>query len=548
MIEEIKAIEHDNFKKEKQELQTKINILKAKLKTSYEILDKEIIEELENEISSIEDKLKTHWFNTSLHLEMLEEINKLEDLIKKLIEYYTVIDKIRYIDRNIKENIQNITEEKILELIRIMTESLYYLKGNEYFQLESQSEKRDLAYKTTYELIKTEILINRKSLLIDVVKQDKNISSQINWQIQKELKNITSSSFANPAAIKNIERLISQIEISNPAGLINHEIIKSILAMTKSKELKESYTKKYKSELDEVIKQQDEIATIIKTDIREAIKEKKSKIKELKKTSKFLKKYIIATLIVFCMPMPTNLREYNVYKNSIKYNTEIITYSLPSEKLEETTKQLGLLEGGINYTSKTGIEYGFIRTLETCGDFYYDEIGNIMYDYTIYDISDLEYTEDYRTYYLNKEKLEDSRIIESGTKEGMPTYDSQVIEQKQNQSKKINLYPEENKILGAFLDLILFIIIISNLILFILKVRDKKQSKEAILKVKELKMECEELINKNEIQLEEVKKISEELKTLMKEELKGEELLFEIYKDYEEKDRELRLSLNKLSD
>ncbi len=548
MIEEIKAIEHDNFKKEKQELQTKINILKAKLKTSYEILDKEIIEELENEISSIEYKLKTHWFNTSPHLEMLIEINKLEGLTKELIEYYTVINKIRYIDRNIKENIQNITEEKILELIRIMTESLDYLKENEYFQLESQSEKRDFVYKTAYELIKTEILINRKSLIIDVVKQDERLSSQINWQIQKELKNITSNTFVNPAAIKNIERLISQIEISNPVGLINHEIIKSILAATKSKELKESYTKKYKSGLNEVNKQQDEIASIIKTDIREAIEEKKSKIKELKKISKSLKILILLTVAYLCVDIPTNLQAYNDYKNSITYITEIITYSFPSEKLEKTTKQLGLLEEGINYTSKTGIEYGFTRTLETCGDFYYDKIGNIIYDYTIYNISDLEYTEDYATYYLNKEKLEDSRIIEKGTKEGKPTYDSQVIEQKQNQSKKINLYPEENKIVCAFLDLILFIMIILDLIYSIFKVREKKQSKEAILKVKELKMECEELINKNEIQLEEVKKISEELKTLMKEELKGEELLFEIYKDYEEKDRELRLSLKKLSD
>lgn len=434
MLEEMLDTIDYPFKKDIEQFKINISKLRNKLESSYRIIDSSLLKELESRIGSLEKKINSP-LNKAVVTEIRLELSLLDKKIGELNAYFTMINKVKYIS----ESLGTISKENLLECVGMMTELIDELNRNELFHLNSQSKKVEMTYKVAYNLIKKEILINHSSLLLSAIKDDEISSSYICRLIFSEIKEIFDMTCANPKAIKNLETVLSKITSNEIARVLDNEVIKSILLVTDYEELKDSFLKEFMGERGQLEVELLKEKSTIDDDISTAIEEKKNKILELKKKTKSIISPTILLLMVISAIASGVLTLNNIDKNKTKYNTETLIYVDTSDEIIRTTdvetKLTDALHTEYNLNGEP-FEFETKRTLEICGETYFDENWHPLYTYTLYDVNDYLF-EDYSNY----EKIDESdlqdKIIESGIKKGEPLFRSKVEIKTQDTRNKI---------------------------------------------------------------------------------------------------------------
>lgn len=434
MLEEMLDTIDYPFKKDIEQFKINISKLRNKLESSYRIIDSSLLKELESRIGSLEKKINSP-LNKAVVTEIRLELSLLDKKIGELNAYFTMINKVKYIS----ESLGTISKENLLECVGMMTELIDELNRNELFHLNSQSKKVEMTYKVAYNLIKKEILINHSSLLLSAIKDDEISSSYICRLIFSEIKEIFDMTCANPKAIKNLETVLSKITSNEIARVLDNEVIKSILLVTDYEELKDSFLKEFMGERGQLEVELLKEKSTIDDDISTAIEEKKNKILELKKKTKSIISPTILLLMVISAIASGVVSLNNIDKNKTKYNTETLIYVDTSDEIIRTTdvetKLTDALHTEYNLNGEL-FEFETKRTLEICGETYFDENWHPLYTYTLYDVNDYLF-EDYSNY----EKIDESdlqdKIIESGIKKGEPLFRSKVEIKTQDTRNKI---------------------------------------------------------------------------------------------------------------
>lgn len=434
MLEEMLDTIDYPFKKDIEQFKINISKLRNKLESSYRIIDSSLLKELESRIGSLEKKINSP-LNKAVVTEIRLELSLLDKKISELNAYFTMINKVKYIS----ESLGTISKENLLECVGMMTELIDELNRNELFHLNSQSKKVEMTYKVAYNLIKKEILINHSSLLLSAIKDDEISSSYICRLIFSEIKEIFDMTCANPKAIKNLETVLSKITSNEIARVLDNEVIKSILLVTDYEELKDSFLKEFMGERGQLEVELLKEKSTIDDDISTAIEEKKNKISELKKKTKSIISPTILLLMVISAIASGVVSLNNIDKNKTKYNTETLIYVDTSDEIIRTTdvetKLTDALHTEYNLNGEL-FEFETKRTLEICGETYFDENWHPLYTYTLYDVNDYLF-EDYSNY----EKIDESdlqdKIIESGIKKGEPLFRSKVEIKTQDTRNKI---------------------------------------------------------------------------------------------------------------
>lgn len=434
MLEEMLDTIDYPFKKDIEQFKINISKLRNKLESSYRIIDSSLLKELESRIGSLEKKINSP-LNKAVVTEIRLELSLLDKKIGELNAYFTMINKVKYIS----ESLGTISKENLLECVGMMTELIDELNRNELFHLNSQSKKVEMTYKVAYNLIKKEVLINHSSLLLSAIKDDEISSSYICRLIFSEIKEIFDMTCANPKAIKNLETVLSKITSNEIARVLDNEVIKSILLVTDYEELKDSFLKEFMGERGQLEVELLKEKSTIDDDISTAIEEKKNKILELKKKTKSIISPTILLLMVISAIASGVLTLNNIDKNKTKYNTETLIYVDTSDEIIRTTdvetKLTDALHTEYNLNGEP-FEFETKRTLEICGETYFDENWHPLYTYTLYDVNDYLF-EDYSNY----EKIDESdlqdKIIESGIKKGEPLFHSKVEIKTQDTRNKI---------------------------------------------------------------------------------------------------------------
>ncbi len=434
MLEEMLDTIDYPFKKDIEQFKINISKLRNKLESSYRIIDSSLLKELESRIGSLEKKINSP-LNKAVVTEIRLELSLLDKKIGELNAYFTMINKVKYIS----ESLGTISKENLLECVGMMTELIDELNRNELFHLNSQSKKVEMTYKVAYNLIKKEILINHSSLLLSAIKDDEISSSYICRLIFSEIKEIFDMTCANPKAIKNLETVLSKITSNEIARVLDNEVIKSILLVTDYEELKDSFLKEFMGERGQLEVELLKEKSTIDDDISTAIEEKKNKILELKKKTKSIISPTILLLMVISAIASGVVSLNNIDKNKTKYNTETLIYVDTSDEIIRTTdvetKLTDALHTEYNLNGEL-FEFETKRTLEICGETYFDENWHPLYTYTLYDVNDYLF-EDYSNY----EKIDESdlqdKIIESGIKKGEPLFHSKVEIKTQDTRNKI---------------------------------------------------------------------------------------------------------------
>ena len=434
MLEEMLDTIEYPFKKDIEQFKINISKLRNKLESSYRIIDSSLLKELESRIGSLEKKINSP-LNKAVVTEIRLELSLLDKKIGELNAYFTMINKVKYIS----ESLGTISKENLLECVGMMTELIDELNRNELFHLNSQSKKVEMTYKVAYNLIKKEILINHSSLLLSAIKDDEISSSYICRLIFSEIKEIFDMTCANPKAIKNLETVLSKITSNEIARVLDNEVIKSILLVTDYEELKDSFLKEFMGERGQLEVELLKEKSTIDDDISTAIEEKKNKILELKKKTKSIISPTILLLMVISAIASGVVSLNNIDKNKTKYNTETLIYVDTSDEIIRTTdvetKLTDALHTEYNLNGEL-FEFETKRTLEICGETYFDENWHPLYTYTLYDVNDYLF-EDYSNY----EKIDESdlqdKIIESGIKKGEPLFHSKVEIKTQDTRNKI---------------------------------------------------------------------------------------------------------------
>lgn len=434
MLEEMLDTIDYPFKKDIEQFKINISKLRNKLESSYRIIDSSLLKELESRIGSLEKKINSP-LNKAVVTEIRLELSLLDKKISELNAYFTMINKVKYIS----ESLGTISKENLLECVGMMTELIDELNRNELFHLNSQGKKVEMTYKVAYNLIKKEILINHSSLLLSAIKDDEISSSYICRLIFSEIKEIFDMTCANPKAIKNLETVLSKITSNEIARVLDNEVIKSILLVTDYEELKDSFLKEFMGERGQLEVELLKEKSTIDDDISTAIEEKKNKILELKKKTKSIISPTILLLMVISAIASGVVSLNNIDKNKTKYNTETLIYVDTSDEIIRTTdvetKLTDALHTEYNLNGEL-FEFETKRTLEICGETYFDENWHPLYTYTLYDVNDYLF-EDYSNY----EKIDESdlqdKIIESGIKKGEPLFHSKVEIKTQDTRNKI---------------------------------------------------------------------------------------------------------------
>ncbi len=434
MLEEMLDTIDYPFKNDIEQFKINISKLRNKLESSYKIIGSSLLKELESRIGSLEKKINSP-LNKNIVTEIRLELSLLDKKIDELNAYFTMINKVKYIS----ESLETITKENLLEWVGMMTELIDELNRNELFHLNSQSKKVEMTYKVAYNLIKKEILINHSSLLLSAIKDDEISSSYICRLIFSEIKEIFDMTCANPKAIKNLETVLSKITSNEIARVLDNEVIKSILLVTDYEELKDSFLKEFMGERGQLEVELLKEKSTIDDDISTAIEEKKNKILELKKKTKSIISPTILLLMVISAIASGVVSLNNIDKNKTKYNTETLIYVDTSDEIIRTTdvetKLTDALHTEYNLNGEP-FEFETKRTLEICGETYFDENWHPLYTYTLYDVNDYLF-EDYSNY----EKIDESdlqdKIIESGIKKGEPLFRSKVEIKTQDTRNKI---------------------------------------------------------------------------------------------------------------
>lgn len=425
MIEEMLSTVNRPFDKERQEFRVLINKLRNKLNTSFGIIDKSLIDELERRVSLLEEKLQD--INSFTCKEISAEIELLDKKIDELNVYFTLINKVNYINKYIKEK-KDITNEDLLGWVRIITNTLESLIQNKYFYLESQEKAVNLTYTTIYKLIKKEILINHESLLLSVIKDDETSKSYICRLISDEIKEIFSGTYAKIPALENLKEVLAKSTDNETTRLLNKDVINAILILNNYESLKSSYFKEYEVTLEVLNKDLQETKNILEEDLMDANEDKKDKIRKLKENKK---KTLLPTLFLtsaLLFTISNSLVLNDIEHNKVKYDTAIVTYS-ENIGTKRFSQKESKLTNAIHRKYELGeygeYEYASSKTLEVCGEEYLDEFGNSTYDYTLYNINEFEF-DDYKEYIKIDDDLLKDMVIESGTKEGIPPFESEL--------------------------------------------------------------------------------------------------------------------------
>lgn len=557
MIEEMLSTVSRPFDKEKQEFKVLINKLRNKLNTSFGIIDKSLIDELERRLAKLEEKLQD--INSFTCKEISAEIELLDKKVDELNVYFTLINKVKYIDKYMKEK-RDITNEDLLGFVRMMTSTLDDLTQNKYFYLDSQEDMVTLTYTTIYKLIKKEILINHESLLLSVIKDDETSKSYICRIISDEIKEIFSGTYANLQSLENLKEVLAKSTDNEITRLLNKDVINAILILNNYESLKSSYFKEYKEAKEELDKDFKETKSILEKDIIDAIEDKKDKIRKLKENKKktLFPTIFLTSAILFTIGNAITLND--IEHNQVKYDTAIVTYSenMGTKRFDQKETEL---TGAIHQKYELGeygeYEYASSKTLEVCGEEYLDKYGNFTYDYTLYDLNEFEF-DDYKEYIKIDDDLLKDKVIESGTKEGISTFKAELTIKNQDvKSRTLDESIETKRkylIVIMFFNMVLNVPIQSSWLFSQIKERLKIKSsiKETKSQISSLLNKCISLVEYN-TNLSKLKELSKFLKTLSEIEqfTDKEENLLNInshLKEQKELEKKLTIFKNNLGD
>lgn len=519
MIEEMLSTVSRPFDKERQEFRVLINKLRNKLNTSFGIIDESLIDELERRLAKLEEKIQD--INSFSCKEISAEIELLDKKIDELNVYFTLINKVNYINKYIKEK-KDITNEDLLGWVRIITNTLESLIQNKYFYLESQEKAVNLTYTTIYKLIKKEILINHESLLLSVIKDDETSKSYICRLISDEIKEIFSGTYAKIPALENLKEVLAKSTDNETTRLLNKDVINAILILNNYESLKSSYFKEYEVTLEVLNKDLQETKNILEEDLMDANEDKKDKIRKLKENKK---KTLLPTLFLtsaLLFTISNSLVLNDIEHNKVKYDTAIVTYS-ENIGTKRFSQKESKLTNAIHRKYELGeygeYEYASSKTLEVCGEEYYDEFGNSTYDYTLYNINEFEF-DDYKEFIKIDDDLLKDKVIESGTKEGTPTFKTKLTLKNQDVKSRTLEKPFKTKRTLALIGLVINLLNVplQSFCLFS-QIKDRLKIKSSI---KETKNQISSLLNKCTTSLEyntnltKLKELSKFLKKLSK--------------------------------
>ena len=120
-------------------------VLKQQVALSIGIVDEKYIREIEEKISNLKKSIEVSSIQT-----IEKQVESLLNKISELINYYNLINKVKYIDNNIKK----IKKSNILEWVKTLTDILENLLEDKIFYLDSQKENVNLVYEVVYKIIK----------------------------------------------------------------------------------------------------------------------------------------------------------------------------------------------------------------------------------------------------------------------------------------------------------------------------------------------------------------------------------------------------------
>lgn len=484
LIQELESMSDEQIK-----IQKKLRILEQQVTLSIGIVDEKYIREIEEKISNLKKSIEVSSIQT-----IEQQVDSLLNKISELINYYNLINKVKYIDNNIKK----IKKSNILEWVKTLTDILENLLEDKIFYLDSQKENVNLVYEVVYKIIKMEMLFNNESLLLNIVEEKEICLVYLKNLIDKEIEEILSSAYGDLLVTKHLEYLKERENIFTNNDLGNEKIkaiIRTIVMVTDFDKVKKNMLKDEATRVNSLIDSKKTILDGILNDLEPAIEKKKNLIKSLNSKIKSARSNIFLFLLATSTIM---LNLYNINNSVLKYPTEIRTYSSlygieESESLEEK------LVDAVHYSHKDENneeikEYDFRRILEVNGSPYYDETGERIRDYTIYDISDFAISDDLSIYgSLDTRDIQD-KVIEEGTKISRPEESRvKVKEIKQDLSKK--QYDEKTKNKNKFSFKLILLNILSSLLYLSLLYKDKKSKKKINEEINELTKRINDLIN-----------------------------------------------------
>lgn len=484
LIQELESMSDEQIK-----IQKKLRILEQQVALSIGIVDEKYIREIEEKISNLKQSMEVSSIQT-----IEQQVDSLLNKISELINYYNLINKVKYIDNNIKK----INKSNILEWVKTLTDILENLLEDKIFYLDSQKENLNLVYEVVYKIIKMEMLFNNESLLLSIVEEKEICLVYLKNLIDKEIEEILSSAYGDLLVTKHLEYLKEIEDIFTNNDLGNEKIkaiIRTIVMVTDYDKVKKNMLKDEATIVNSLIDSKKTILDGISNDLEPAIEKKKNLIKSLNSKIKSARINIFFFLLTITAII-FNL--YNINNSVLKYHTEIRTYSSlygieESESLEEK------LVDAVHYSHKDESneeikEYDFRRILEVNGSPYYDETGERIRDYTIYDISDFANSDDLSIYgSLDTRDIQD-KVIEEGTKISRPEESRvKVKEIKQDLSKK--QYDEKTKNKNKFSFKLILLNILSSLLYLSLLYKDKKSKKKINEEINELTKRINDLIN-----------------------------------------------------
>ncbi len=484
LIQELESMSEEQIK-----IQKKLRILEQQVTLSIGIVDEKYIREIEEKISNLKKSIEVSSIQT-----IEQQVDSLLNKISELINYYNLINKVKYIDNNIKK----IKKSNILEWVKTLTDILENLLEDKIFYLDSQKENVNLVYEVVYKIIKMEMLFNNESLLLNIVEEKEICLVYLKNLIDKEIEEILSSAYGDLLVTKHLEYLKEREDIFTNNDLGNEKIkaiIRTIVMVTDFDKVKKNMLKDEATRVNSLIDSKKTILDGISNDLEPAIEKKKNLIKSLNSKIKSARSNIFLFLLATSTIM---LNLYNINNSVLKYPTEIRTYSSlygieESESLEEK------LVDAVHYSHKDENneefkEYDFRRILEVNGSPYYDETGERIRDYTIYDISDFAISDDLSIYgSLDTRDIQD-KVIEEGTKISRPEESRvKVKEIKQDLSKK--QYDEKTKTKNKFSFKLILLNILSSLLYLSLLYKDKKSKKKINEEINELTKRINDLIN-----------------------------------------------------
>ncbi len=172
--------------------------------------------------------------------EIDERIQLLEEMERELKDYnelYKIKNKIRYLSDTIDE----VKDAEKLEECKKLVSEIY----NYYNNITTDIKDYDLEkiYLIIYKTIKKEILINKNSEILELIKNNEIFCYQISKYIETDVENIMGAINTNPL-IKKIKNKIHELNINGAEiSLVDYDLIKLIVVFNNYNEHKKEYKK-----------------------------------------------------------------------------------------------------------------------------------------------------------------------------------------------------------------------------------------------------------------------------------------------------------------